>query len=62
MRDLGRHPGAGALRSNVAAKVTGLPASKIVLHNHYLGGGFGRRLDHDSVEQAVASRNRFPTR
>ena len=38
---------------NVAAKVTGLPASKIVLHNHYLGGGFGRRLDHDSVEQAV---------
>ena len=38
---------------HVAAKVTGLPESKIVLHNHYLGGGFGRRLDTDSVEQAV---------
>ena len=38
---------------SVAAEVTGLPESKIVLHNHYIGGGFGRRLDHDSVEQAV---------
>lgn len=38
---------------NIAAKVTGLPESKIVLHNHYIGGGFGRRLDCDSVEQAV---------
>jgi isoquinoline 1-oxidoreductase beta subunit len=38
----------------VAAKVTGLPQSKIVLHNHYIGGGFGRRLETDSVEQAVA--------
>lgn len=37
----------------VAAKITGLPESKVVLHNHYIGGGFGRRLDHDSVEQAV---------
>jgi isoquinoline 1-oxidoreductase beta subunit len=36
-----------------AAKITGLPESKIILHNHYIGGGFGRRLDHDSVEQAV---------
>jgi isoquinoline 1-oxidoreductase beta subunit len=23
-------------------------------HNHYIGGGFGRRLETDSVEQAVA--------
>jgi isoquinoline 1-oxidoreductase beta subunit len=37
----------------VASEVTGLPESKIVLHNHYIGGGFGRRLDWDSVEQAV---------
>ena len=37
-----------------AAKITGLPESKIVVHNHYIGGGFGRRLETDSVEQAVA--------
>lgn len=37
----------------VAAKLTGLPESKIALHNQYLGGGFGRRLETDSVEQAV---------
>ncbi|MGA2188546.1 MAG: molybdopterin cofactor-binding domain-containing protein [Steroidobacteraceae bacterium] len=36
-----------------AAKITGLPEAKIVLHNQYLGGGFGRRLETDSVEQAV---------
>ena len=36
-----------------AAKITGLPESKIELHNQYLGGGFGRRLESDSVEQAV---------
>jgi isoquinoline 1-oxidoreductase subunit beta len=38
---------------SVAAKLTGLPESKIVIHNHYIGGGFGRRLETDSVEQAV---------
>jgi isoquinoline 1-oxidoreductase beta subunit len=37
-----------------AAKVAGLPEDKILLHNQYLGGGFGRRLETDSVEQAVA--------
>lgn len=37
-----------------AAKITGLPPEKILLHNQYLGGGFGRRLDSDSVEQAVS--------
>jgi CO/xanthine dehydrogenase Mo-binding subunit len=36
-----------------AARITGLPAGKIVLHNQYLGGGFGRRLETDSVEQAL---------
>ncbi len=36
-----------------AAKVTGLPLEKVVVHNHYLGGGFGRRLEHDYVTQAV---------
>jgi len=24
-----------------------------VIHNHYLGGGFGRRLEFDNVPQAV---------
>lgn len=38
---------------SVAAKITGLPESKIIVHNHYIGGGFGRRLETDSVEQAV---------
>ena len=36
-----------------AAKITGLSPDKIMLHNQYLGGGFGRRLETDSVEQAV---------
>jgi isoquinoline 1-oxidoreductase beta subunit len=37
----------------IAAKVTGLPLDKVVVHNQLLGGGFGRRLDIDGVEQAV---------
>ncbi len=36
-----------------AAEVTGLPLEKVVVHNHYLGGGFGRRLEFDYVTQAV---------
>jgi isoquinoline 1-oxidoreductase beta subunit len=36
-----------------AAEVTGLPLEKVVVHNHLLGGGFGRRLEHDYVTQAV---------
>ena len=36
-----------------AANVTGLPLDKVVVHNHYLGGGFGRRLEFDYVTQAV---------
>jgi CO/xanthine dehydrogenase Mo-binding subunit len=37
-----------------AAKLTGLPAEKITLHPQYLGGGFGRRLETDYCDQAVA--------
>jgi isoquinoline 1-oxidoreductase subunit beta len=37
-----------------AVKVTGLAESQIVVNNHYIGGGFGRRLESDSVEQAIA--------
>jgi len=36
-----------------AARVTGLPLEKVIVHNHYLGGGFGRRLEVDNVPQAV---------
>jgi len=36
-----------------AAKVTGLPLEKVVLHNHLIGGGFGRRLEVDGVTRAV---------
>jgi CO/xanthine dehydrogenase Mo-binding subunit len=36
-----------------AAEVTGLPREQVVVHNHYLGGGFGRRLEVDYVPQAV---------
>jgi isoquinoline 1-oxidoreductase subunit beta len=35
------------------AKVTGLPLDKVIVHNHLLGGGFGRRLEVDYVEKAV---------
>lgn len=44
----------------VAAKITGLAEDKVVLHNQYLGGGFGRRLETDSVEQAVAFARQVP--
>jgi isoquinoline 1-oxidoreductase beta subunit len=36
-----------------AAKTTGLPLDKIVVHNHLIGGGFGRRLEIDGVTRAV---------
>src|SRR5262249_19752138 len=38
----------------VAAKICGLPEDRVVLHGQYLGGSFGRRLESDMVEQAVA--------
>jgi isoquinoline 1-oxidoreductase beta subunit len=37
----------------VAAEVSGLPPEKVIVHNHLIGGGFGRRLVADSVQQAV---------
>ena len=45
---------------SVAARITGLAEDKVVLHNQYLGGGFGRRLETDSVEQAVAFAKQVP--
>src|SRR4029079_17567259 len=37
-----------------AAEVTGLPPERVQVHNHLIGGGFGRRLDVDGITQAVA--------
>ena len=36
-----------------AAKTAGLPLDKVVVHNHLLGGGFGRRLEVDGIVRAV---------
>jgi isoquinoline 1-oxidoreductase subunit beta len=36
-----------------AAKTAGLPLEKVVVHNHLIGGGFGRRLEIDGVIRAV---------
>ena len=36
-----------------AAKTAGLPLDKVTVHNHLIGGGFGRRLEADGVARAV---------
>ncbi|ESZ12995.1 aldehyde dehydrogenase [Mesorhizobium sp. L48C026A00] len=36
-----------------AAQTAGLPLDKVVVHNHLIGGGFGRRLEADWVARAV---------
>jgi isoquinoline 1-oxidoreductase beta subunit len=36
-----------------AAKAAGLPVDKVIVNNHLLGGGFGRRLEPDMVVAAV---------
>jgi isoquinoline 1-oxidoreductase beta subunit len=37
----------------IAAQLTGLPIEKVIVHNHLIGGGFGRRLEVDYVDKAV---------
>ena len=37
----------------IAAEVTGLPLDKVIVHNHVIGGGFGRRLEVDYIAKAV---------
>jgi len=37
-----------------AARICGIAPDAVVLNGAYLGGGFGRRLETDQVEQAVA--------
>src|SRR5712664_4127506 len=36
-----------------AAKAAGLPVGKVIVNNHLLGGGFGRKLEPDMVIAAV---------
>src|SRR6202166_2384969 len=36
-----------------AAQAAGLPLDKVIVHNHLLGGGFGRRLEADMVATSV---------
>jgi isoquinoline 1-oxidoreductase beta subunit len=36
-----------------AAKTADLPLDKVMVHNHLIGGGFGRRLEADGVIRAV---------
>jgi isoquinoline 1-oxidoreductase beta subunit len=36
-----------------AAKTAGVPLDKVTVHNHLIGGGFGRRLEADGAVRAV---------
>ena len=42
------------------ARICGIPQDAVTVHNQYLGGGFGRRLETDQVEQAVAFAKQVP--
>jgi isoquinoline 1-oxidoreductase beta subunit len=42
-----------ARAQETAAKTTGLPLDKVTVHNHLIGGGFGRRLEIDGVTRSV---------
>jgi isoquinoline 1-oxidoreductase beta subunit len=37
----------------IAAKITSLTPDKVIVHNHLIGGGFGRRLEIDGIAKAV---------
>jgi isoquinoline 1-oxidoreductase beta subunit len=42
------------LAQRTAARVSGLSRDKVTVHSQYMGGSFGRRLEPDTVEEAVA--------
>jgi isoquinoline 1-oxidoreductase subunit beta len=48
---MGTQDADGALK--LAAQVGGVDASRVYVHNCYLGGGFGRRAVNDELRQAV---------
>ncbi|RJT29088.1 xanthine dehydrogenase family protein molybdopterin-binding subunit [Mesorhizobium waimense] len=41
------------MAQTTAAQLTGLPVEAVTIHNHLIGGGFGRRLEVDGIEHAV---------
>jgi isoquinoline 1-oxidoreductase subunit beta len=41
------------LTQDMVAQLTGLPKDAVKIHNHLLGGGFGRRLEADGTALAV---------
>ncbi|MBI3803076.1 MAG: xanthine dehydrogenase family protein molybdopterin-binding subunit [Nitrospirae bacterium] len=43
----------------VVAQVAGLKPEKVTIHNHWLGGGFGRRLEMDFIVQTVLIAKNF---
>jgi len=45
---------APSIAIDIAAAVAGVERGQVELHEHLLGGGFGRRLEGDMVAQAVA--------
>lgn len=49
---------------DAACAVSGLPKERVIIHQTFLGGGFGRRSDSDFVEQAaeIAMRVKAPIR
>jgi isoquinoline 1-oxidoreductase beta subunit len=48
----------------VVAKVLGLKEEQVTIHNHLLGGGFGRRLEVDFIAQAalIAKQSKDPVK
>jgi isoquinoline 1-oxidoreductase beta subunit len=42
-----------ARAQSVAAKAAGLSEDRVTIHQHLLGGGFGRRLEVDMIDAAV---------
>ncbi|HEV8357116.1 MAG TPA: xanthine dehydrogenase family protein molybdopterin-binding subunit [Gemmatimonadales bacterium] len=46
-------PALGGGVQEVAARIAGLDPSKVAVHTTFLGGGFGRRVMHDFVVEAV---------
>jgi isoquinoline 1-oxidoreductase beta subunit len=44
----------------LGAEITGLPLDRVAVHNQLIGGGFGRRLMADTVEQAVRFARQVP--
>ena len=53
-----------SIAQKVIAKTLGLDADKVRIHNHLLGGGFGRRLEFDFILQAalIAKQSKDPVK